>query len=293
MDWVELIKDPVSFTSQKQKIFEHKELPKVKNAVSITFRIKLKTHSNNWATIFHKGTGDYDRTPGTWLSAGTSHLHARFTGNYYNNAGIDSVEGGLLLGKWYHVAYTLSDTEKRLDIYVDGEWRALAAIVNVRTEQVIFNKGPLHIGRAYSWDSFNGEISSYAPPGNPYPQASSYAPPPPYSQAGHSDPYPQAGYATSGNPYPQAGYATSGNPYPQAGYATSGNPYPQAGYATSGNPYPQAGSYTLQTHQHPDKKSSHSNKKSSHSHKKKSSKNRHHKHSKSGSSSSSSSSSSD
>ena len=85
-------------------------------------------------------------------------MHARFTGNWNANTGIDEVEGGLLLGKWYHVAYTLSDTEKRLDVYVDGEWRSLAAIVHVQSQQVIFNKGPLHIGRAYSWDSFSGEI---------------------------------------------------------------------------------------------------------------------------------------
>ena len=63
-----------------------------------------------------------------------------------------------MLGKWYHIAYSVSDTEKRLEVYVNGEWRAFAAIVNVRTEQVIFNEGPLYIGRDYSWDSFIGEI---------------------------------------------------------------------------------------------------------------------------------------
>ena len=61
MDWIELIKDPVSFSSQKQEIFEHKKLPKVKDAVSVTFRIRLKTHSNDWATIFHKGMQGFRR----------------------------------------------------------------------------------------------------------------------------------------------------------------------------------------------------------------------------------------
>ncbi|RIB24088.1 hypothetical protein C2G38_737597 [Gigaspora rosea] len=66
----------------------------------------------------------------------------------------------LLLQKWYHIAYTLSDPEKRLDIYVDGEWVGHYSIQDVKKQSVIFNDGPLYIGQAFSRDGFNGEISN-------------------------------------------------------------------------------------------------------------------------------------
>ncbi|RIB12804.1 hypothetical protein C2G38_1785373 [Gigaspora rosea] len=67
----------------------------------------------------------------------------------------------LLLQKWYHIAYTLSDPKKRLDIYVDGEWVGHYSIQDVKKQRVIFNDGPLYIGQAFSRDGFNGEISNF------------------------------------------------------------------------------------------------------------------------------------
>ena len=97
-------------------------------------------------------------TPILQLTPNKSKLHARFTGNWNNNVGIDEIGDRLLLNKWYHLTYTLSDPEKRLDVYIDGEWFGYYAIQNVQTQNVIFNNGPLHIGRAFSWNGFRGDI---------------------------------------------------------------------------------------------------------------------------------------
>ncbi|CAG8777253.1 11999_t:CDS:2, partial [Funneliformis caledonium] len=42
-------------------------------------------------------------------------------------------------------------------IYIDGEWVGFYGIQNVQTEKVVFNKGPLYIGRSFN-NGFNGEI---------------------------------------------------------------------------------------------------------------------------------------
>ncbi|CAG8790223.1 17512_t:CDS:2, partial [Dentiscutata erythropus] len=119
-------------------------------------------YASDCLTIFHKGkdkcTDDFIRTPGLWLSK--KKLHARFTGNWDNDAGIMGVGDELSLQKWYHITYTLSDPEKRLDIYVDGEWVGYYSIQDVKKQNVIFNDGPLYIGQAFSCDGFDGEISN-------------------------------------------------------------------------------------------------------------------------------------
>ncbi|PKK67152.1 hypothetical protein RhiirC2_867931 [Rhizophagus irregularis] len=81
-------------------------------------------------------------------------------GNWDHNVGINSLGNGFLLNKWYHIAFTLSDPEKRLDIYVDGEWIGFYGIMSVKDQKVVFNDGPLLIGRAYNYHGFSGEISN-------------------------------------------------------------------------------------------------------------------------------------
>ncbi|PKK71269.1 hypothetical protein RhiirC2_778604 [Rhizophagus irregularis] len=49
------------------------------------------------------------RTPGLFLHANNSY----------------TVGDGLLLNKWYHLTYTLSDSEKRMDIFINGVWTAM------------------------------------------------------------------------------------------------------------------------------------------------------------------------
>lgn len=87
----------------------------------------------------------------------TSKLHVRFTGNWDNNVGIEEIGDELLLNQKYHLTYTLSDPEKRLHFYINGEWVAFYSIENVKTHKVKFNDGPLYIGRFYR-EGFNGEI---------------------------------------------------------------------------------------------------------------------------------------
>jgi hypothetical protein len=85
-------------------------------------------------------------------------LNPRFTGSWDWNAGFAEIGDGLILDKWYHIGYTLSDPEKRLDIYVNGEWIGFYSIPKVKEQRVIFNDGPLHIGYAYNSYGFIGEI---------------------------------------------------------------------------------------------------------------------------------------
>ncbi|CAG8708057.1 1410_t:CDS:2 [Cetraspora pellucida] len=132
-EWVEIISNPIAFGIQEQQIISHTDLPVVKDELSLTLRLKLQSHSSSWATIFHKG-------------------------NWDSNAGIMELGDGLSLQRWYHIAYTLSDSEKRLDVYLDGEWLGFYSIQEVKKQRVIFNDGPLHIGKAFSWNGFNGEI---------------------------------------------------------------------------------------------------------------------------------------
>ncbi|CAG8595492.1 1852_t:CDS:2 [Funneliformis caledonium] len=159
-EWAELISVPITLNEQSQQVFEHADLPEVNDELSVTLRLKLQSHSSSWAIIFHKGTEPFIRTPRLVLLPNKSSLHARFTGNWTNNAGIYELGDGLLLNKWYHIAYTLSDSKKRLDIYIDGQWFGFYGIQNVTTENVVFNEGPLYIGRSFD-NGFNGEICNF------------------------------------------------------------------------------------------------------------------------------------
>uniref|UniRef100_U9TPV7 Uncharacterized protein n=2 Tax=Rhizophagus irregularis TaxID=588596 RepID=U9TPV7_RHIID len=82
------------------------------------------------------------RTPGLFLRANNSKLHPRFTGNWNDNVGINTVGDGLLSNKWYHITYKLSDPEKRMDIFINGVWTT----ENVQMHRVKFNDKQLDIG---------------------------------------------------------------------------------------------------------------------------------------------------
>ncbi|CAB4485105.1 unnamed protein product [Rhizophagus irregularis] len=131
-EFYEIISEPIVLN--ELKTVQHAELPEVDDELSVSLRMRLKSHHSGWAGIFQKGIeteGNFNRTPGLFLFANNSRLHPRFTGNWNNNAGIEAVTDGLLLNKWYHITYTLSDRQMH----------------NVK-----FNDGPLHIG------CFDGEI---------------------------------------------------------------------------------------------------------------------------------------
>ncbi|CAB4423282.1 unnamed protein product [Rhizophagus irregularis] len=159
-EWDELISGPISMGEQDQRVFAHADLPAVNDKLSITLRLKIHNHSSSWTTIFHKGTDG--RTPILQLTPNKSALHARFTGNWDRDVGVYEPDDGLLLNRWYHIAYTLSDPEKRLDIYIDGEWIGFYGISKVKVRKVIFNDGPLYIGRYHSHGNvryFNWRLS--------------------------------------------------------------------------------------------------------------------------------------
>ncbi|CAG8538434.1 9766_t:CDS:2 [Funneliformis caledonium] len=160
-EWAELISDPIIFNDQSCQVFEHVNLPKVKDELSVTLRLKIQKLTSCWATILHKGTKSSVRTLRLELMPNKFSLLARFTGNWTDNAGIHDIGDELLLDRWYYVAYTLSDSEKRADLYVDSEWVGSYSIHKIKKQKIVFNDAPLYIGRSYNEaDGFNGKISN-------------------------------------------------------------------------------------------------------------------------------------
>ncbi|CAJ0858477.1 14365_t:CDS:2 [Entrophospora sp. SA101] len=165
----EIISDPILLTGSENRIVQHDELPVVNNELSVTLNLKLQIIYPDWACIFHKGTENDIRTPSLWLWPNKTTMHVRFSGNWNCNVGIEETTADLSLNKWHHISYTLSDSEKRLDFYIDGSWVGFHSIEDVRTQKVLFNTGPLHIGSAFT-PGFTGEIRLQHPQQLKYPQ---------------------------------------------------------------------------------------------------------------------------
>ncbi|RIA93794.1 concanavalin A-like lectin/glucanase domain-containing protein [Glomus cerebriforme] len=160
-EFYEIISEPITLKPKDNVVAQHVELPEVDNELSVALRLKLKSHASDWTTVFHKGNDDHTRTPGLWLSPNKSILYPRFSGNWDTNPGINKIGDGLLLNKWYHITYTLSDPEKRLDVYINGEWAGFYSIQDVQMHKVKFNDEPLYIGHRTFRDGFDGEISNF------------------------------------------------------------------------------------------------------------------------------------
>nr|CAG8625468.1 5764_t:CDS:2 [Entrophospora candida] len=166
-EFCEIIEDPISLATSENKIVQHADLPTVKDELSVTLYLKVKSINSNWACIFLKaqtfGTEHDIRTPSLWLWPNKTTMHARFSGNWSSNAGIYETATQLSLNKWHHISYTLSDSEKRLDLYIDCLWIGYYGIEDVQTQKVLFNTGPLHIGLAYDGKltGITGEISNF------------------------------------------------------------------------------------------------------------------------------------
>ena len=64
----------------------------------------------------------------------------------------------LQLNQWYHITYTLSDPEKRMDLYVDGKWNTFISIPLVQSQSIIFNDEPLYIGNDTTHNGITGQI---------------------------------------------------------------------------------------------------------------------------------------
>ncbi|CAG8669761.1 17075_t:CDS:2 [Acaulospora morrowiae] len=144
MKYKEIFSDPLDFPTNKMHVNDG-ELPSVTNELSVTLRLNVKSHNSGWQSIFHKGVNDKTRTPSIWLSPNTSEPRVRFSTNDNFNCGL-TIPIGLELNKWYHIGYTLSETLKRMDFYLNGKWVGFKSIEFVQTQYVMFNKDPLHIG---------------------------------------------------------------------------------------------------------------------------------------------------
>ncbi|CAG8759997.1 31356_t:CDS:2, partial [Gigaspora margarita] len=133
-DYIEIFSEPTYFPTNKKTI-QHNELPYVTNELSVTFQLNLEKHDPNSITIFIKGENEqHARTPALWLSPDDSKLYTNCSvynkWNHYIPAG-----NNLELNKWYHIAYTLSEPQKRMELYVNGE---LVGYTDVK--DIIFNE---------------------------------------------------------------------------------------------------------------------------------------------------------
>ncbi|KAF0424505.1 concanavalin A-like lectin/glucanase [Gigaspora margarita] len=158
----ELITEPVLFTPEYNRVISHSELPVVIDELSITLKIYLASHANPWCTIFYKGRTLKKRTPSLFLTPENSALYPSIT--ITNNPWYESpvVYSELLLNRWYHIAYILSDPDKRLNIYLDGKWIGSLSIHNVQSQFILFNDEPLYIGKHPNIAiGIDGQISNF------------------------------------------------------------------------------------------------------------------------------------
>ncbi|KAF0562326.1 concanavalin A-like lectin/glucanase [Gigaspora margarita] len=151
-DYLEIFSEPTYFPTNKKTI-QHNELPSVTNELSVVFQLNLEKHDLNRITIFVKGEDEqHARTPTLWLSPKDSkpHLYCSLKNNWSYNI---SVGNNLELNKWYHIAYTLSEPQKRMEFYVNGE-----LVGYTDTKDIIFNEFPLKIGHSDKYSDFQGQM---------------------------------------------------------------------------------------------------------------------------------------
>ncbi|RIA98873.1 hypothetical protein C1645_748650 [Glomus cerebriforme] len=156
----ELITEPVVFVPDYNRVVNHAELPAVINELSITLKIYVTSHSSyDYVTVFFKGREQTNRTPSLWLKATDSTPRLGFSYTNNNNVELDINGYGFLTNRWYHIAYTLSDSEKRMNFYIDSKWIGSFSLSLVHNESVVFNDKPLYIGdHPVYWSGFAGQI---------------------------------------------------------------------------------------------------------------------------------------
>nr|CAG8545475.1 10375_t:CDS:2 [Entrophospora candida] len=140
------------------------ELPSVIDEVSIALKLYAHRHDPSYPTIFHKGATNGITTPSLWLHPNTSQPYIRFSINDGRNLGIDAIGPGIVLNKWYHLCYTLSEPLKRMDFYINGKWAGFKCIEQVLTQCIMFNRDQLRIGYSNETPSsvdFNGQMSNF------------------------------------------------------------------------------------------------------------------------------------
>ncbi|RIB01299.1 hypothetical protein C2G38_2127982 [Gigaspora rosea] len=153
----ELITRPVVFTPEYNRVFSHSGLPDVTDELSITLKLYLASHAESYQ-VFYKGQTPVNRTPELWLDRFDSTPYPCFSIIGIPHVYIDLNGYGFLLNRWYHIAYTLSNAEKRVDFYIDGELAGSSSIQKFQNQSIIFNKEPLYIGKHPLYDGFKGQI---------------------------------------------------------------------------------------------------------------------------------------
>ncbi|CAG8470015.1 concanavalin A-like lectin/glucanase domain-containing protein [Gigaspora rosea] len=156
----ELITEPVLFTPEYNRVINHSELPVVIDELSITLKLYIGRHNESYQ-IFCKGKTRASRAPELWLNRdnSTPSLGFSITGDSF--VWIKLVGYEFQLYRWYHIAYTLSDSEKRIYFYIDGKWIGSYSIIMIQCQSFIFNDEPLYIGKHPLWSGFLGQISNF------------------------------------------------------------------------------------------------------------------------------------
>ncbi|CAG8803394.1 14705_t:CDS:2, partial [Dentiscutata erythropus] len=154
-NYLEMFSGPIYFPSNRKTI-QHNKLPSVTNELSVTFQLNLKRHNSDWINIFHKGeNAQQTRTPAFFLSPNNSQPH--FTCSVNNNWNYYGQTGpNLELNRWYHIAYTLSEPQKCMELYVNGK-----SIGYIETKEIKFNEFPLKIGHSDWHADFQGQMSNF------------------------------------------------------------------------------------------------------------------------------------
>ena len=98
--------------------------------------------------FLHLGKTATNRTPSLWLYTpySTPHVDCSITGD--SHVGFDLDDYGFQINQWYHIAYTLSDSKKRMNLYIDGKWVGSYSLTIIQNQSIIFNDGPLYIGKS-------------------------------------------------------------------------------------------------------------------------------------------------
>ncbi|CAG8480159.1 10990_t:CDS:10 [Gigaspora rosea] len=155
-NYLEIFSKPTYFPTNKKTI-QHDKLPSVTNELSVTFQLNLKRHNTNWISIFHKGEdAQYARTPALWLTPSYSQPYFACSVNSNWNINVTAAENKLELNKWYHIAYTLSEPQKRMELYVNSKLIGFKEIKEIKV-----NESPLKIGHSGTYADFQGEMSNF------------------------------------------------------------------------------------------------------------------------------------
>ncbi|CAG8825450.1 26152_t:CDS:2, partial [Gigaspora rosea] len=118
-----------------------------------TFQLNLEKLGPNQITIFNKGEDKQkSRSPALFLSQKNLKPYP-YCSLKHDWAYDISAGNNLELNIWYHIAYTLSEPQKRMQFYVNGELVAYTDVKNI-----IFNEFPLKIGHFDDNSDFQGQM---------------------------------------------------------------------------------------------------------------------------------------